>query len=245
MSKEALRTLLSGREDPAILYCKAHAPYDGCWWEPNYWLFKEGELFPIYVSGNAYKWFGLNQELTAYDVIMHGTIADAFVEVIEENASGPYPAYDGWELEEIDEIDPNPNNLNTMTVILGNHGLDGPVWQCHYCEEHHRGVAKFLGYEGNGGVGIWLSMPTCERCFGELRWCEGCHFTVMPEDGKCPSFGCQDLDPQPPMHPLKEEEDDEAKKFGLDGSKFLAPGEACGPPPVIVIMKKMKEEADG
>ena len=238
-----MRELFAEREEPAILSCRSHVPYDGCWWEPNYWLFKDGEVFPIYVSGKAYKWCGLDKEPTAYDVVMHGTILDAFIEVMEQGDN-----YDTWELEDIDEVDPNPNNMNTMTVILDHHGLKGPVWVCYYCGEPHVGIAKFLGAEGNGGVGIWLTNPCCDECFSALRYCDRCYCTILPEeDGTCPSFGCQDLDEDEEpgeLHPLNEDEDDEAVKFGMDGRRFLADGEGAGPPPVIFIMEKGATDED-
>jgi len=241
--ERTLKELLEGREEPCILYCRSHVPYDGCWWEPNYFLFKEGEVFPIYVSGKAYGWLGFKKLDNAIDVVLHGTIAAAFVEVMEGGN------YDTWELEEIEEIDPNPNTLNTMTTILDLHDLKGPIWHCHSCGEPYQGIAKFLGSQGNGGVGIYLSMPTCLDCFRALRWCERCYCTVtLDEDGTCPSFGCKDLDDDEEpgeLTPLDEVEDDEAVKFGLDGRRFLADGYACGPPPVIVIMTKGATDEEG
>lgn len=233
----SLKELLEGRTEPAILSCKAHVPHGGCWWEPNYFLFRGGEVFPIYVSGRAYSWCGFDKLHSASDIILHGTPTSDFVEMMEQGDH-----YDTWELKEIDEIEPNPNNMNTMTVILRHHELEGPVWSCDYCGESYRGIAKFLGSTGNGGAGIFLTNPCCAECFSALRWCWRCYCTVTPnEDGSCPSYGCQDLDEgEEPgvLRPLDPNEDDEAVRFGLDGRRFLADGEACGSPPVLVIMTK-------
>ena len=222
----ALRGDLIGRDKAAVLSCKSHTPYEGCWWEPNYWLLHEKLIYPIHVSGRAYELCGFSGGVA--DVLMHSNAIEKFVELLDEE-----DRYDGWEIEEIDDIEPNPNTLNSMTAILSNHGLLGPIWTCEYCDKRHRGIAHFLGYTGNGGVGVWLTDPCCDSCFDALRWCEGCYSTVLPEDGFCPSASCQDMEEPASLNPLDPNEDDQAVAFHMTGGQFTLDhnGEPYGDPP--------------
>ena len=55
--EDDVKTEIGNRDGPIALYCSARSPYDGCWHEPNYWLVKEDEVFPLYISGRAFDWW--------------------------------------------------------------------------------------------------------------------------------------------------------------------------------------------
>jgi hypothetical protein len=210
-----MREDLEKRSDPAILSCRAHTPYSGCWWEPNYWLLHKKLVYPLYVTGGAYSICAVG---SLADVLMRGCVIEAFIERLGDDDD-----YDRWEIEEIGEIEPNPNNLNTLTAILANHGLQGPIWTCSTCGRSFRGIARFLGYTGNGGVGIWLQEPCCEECFRALRWCETCTQVVLPVDGRCAGID-EDESESHVLHAFVAGEDDQAEVFHMTGHHYLLEG---------------------
>ena len=211
---------LKGLTAPVVLRCTAVAPYEGCWEEPNHWLLKDRKFFPLYVSGIASQLFLLNSVEAALRPISW----DDFVDTMREYDD----RYTEWDYENPGDRAPGNNYLNAMTVLLHRHGVQSPKWNCVECSRDHQGVAHFLSYRGNGGVGIFLEMPVCDECFDAQELCASC-YSGVDEEGYCESCdGCMGVCPP----------EDQAVEFGLDGSKFLAAGESQGPPPVIVIMSK-------
>jgi hypothetical protein len=227
------------KSEPCILQCSANAPYDGCRYEPNYWLLKEGLVYPIYVSGRAYKWFDLNTCESPGSIIMHSTDVEGFVQRMDDMGRGEY---DDWEVFSIDDVSPNPNALNAMTMILNTHEVDLPSWGCDICGQCCTGLVRWLGYTGNGGIGVTLTDPCCQQCFDQLRWCDSCfrHVTAKWDSKKdelvCPEYDLDDDE----KHELSEVVD-EAESFGLTGYEFLGPdGDAEGLDGVsIVIAQKI------
>ena len=231
MELKEVKKLVSEVEEPHIVSCRCHVPYEGYWWEMNYWLFKEGQFYPLYVSGKIYNVFGFNEK-SKEEILTEGIAKQHYFDIMESSTQ-----YDTWDVEALSEIKPDYNSINNMTAIVETyHGLQGPVWECNFCQKEHHGIAHFLGSYGNGGVGSLLSTPCCDNCFNTLRWCLECTLIVMPEDGKCPVCSSDRFEPLC-------DEDDEAKGLRLDGSAFLAPGALCGPKPVVVILTKKEEDA--
>lgn len=205
---------------PYILVCRASGPYDGCFWEYNYWLQKNRKFYPLHVSGYVLKLFiSPDVSVEDYSRQKNGVREHIFLEWADSTNR-----YSDWTIEKIEECCVAYNKLNSITTLLHYHELEGPQWDCSICEETHTGLAKFLGYEGNGGVGINLTDPCCTSCFDEAEYCEGCWSTVTPDEkGLCPNcgeeteFGNEDLQ-------------DEAENFGMDGSKTLSALEVYEPP---------------
>jgi hypothetical protein len=216
---ESLRTIT----EPRLVRCIAEMPYDGCWCEPNFWLWQDGFMRPLFVSGRLYDDLFKGRDL---ETILEGVSLDAFLEALR----------DRWCYEDF-EILPTTvgvgnNWLNTLTVLMARHGIEEtPVWTCKECGKDHSGVAAFLGYRGNGGIGINLESPCCRDCFDAIQICPTCGRQVTWEEdqSQCPCCGPVE-DPEPA--------EDQAVSFGLDGRRFLRPGEEQGPPPVIVIVQK-------
>lgn len=228
MESEVRDRLMSDQKGPFALLCTALAPYDGCWHEPNYWLVKDHKVYPLYISGEAWDLFQFSNYDTPW---MHGTHFMTFLRKMEESSR-----YEDWGLIEVEdwELD-NYNILNSVTVIMMLHQVTSPKWKCGICWKTCRGRAKFLGYRGNGGVGVFLEDPCCSSCFSNIKWCDTCCSTVsVDEYGNCPNDNDDDG-----YHELTNVED-EAEQFGLTGMKFLGPdGDAEGLEGVsIVVMTK-------
>jgi hypothetical protein len=213
---------------PMIVECNAIAPYPGCWHEPNYWVASWDLVIPLYVSGQLQK--ELCRELRA------GPKIKEFIEWIT-GCPGNY--YEDWEILETQKLSPPYNLHNSIINQLQKWGCPPdllPYFHCDQCGAQSRGHARFLGYRGNGGVGIELTHPVCEECFGKMEWCEDCGDTVMPENGMCPGYDASDEDGR--HHHLSDLED-EGEKFGM-GPDAGVLEHAEGPPPVVVIWQKGK-----
>jgi hypothetical protein len=222
---------MRGAKDPLFVTCEARAPYSGCYHEENLFALVKGEVFPLYVSGKAGAEGDWNIPL--FDLRDHSVRVDLeeFVEYMEEQDQ----YYDSWEVCPIEEAHCEDNLHNTVTVLLHNLGLPGPSFCCDECGRELRGLTKFLGYHGNGGVGVVLTNPCCSECFEDLEWCDSCVTHVMPQDGFCPDWEEADDPDDQEEHELSPAED-EAAKFGMDGSRVLLRAE--GTPPTIVIIQK-------
>jgi hypothetical protein len=168
---------------------------------------------------------------------MHGVHFMDFLLHMEEGGD----RYDDWEIQDPEDwrLD-NYNVLNSITVLLMQHQVQLPKWQCDSCGEDCRGRAKFLSYRGNGGIGVYIDDPCCSTCFNLIKWCNHCFSYVVPnESGACPN--CSDPDSNHfGKEPRFSDPQDEAEGFGLTGTKFLGPdGDAEGLEGVsIVIMSK-------
>jgi len=204
---------------PVVLSCQSIAPYSGCWEEPNHWLLKDGQLYPLYVSGVLYAVLGY-EGLAAHDVIMKATPLQEFI----EQALAHQSRYSEWRWAGTGEVDLGENYHNIVTVILDRHNVPTPKWVCDTCGDTYQGVAHFLGYRGNGGIGIFLRDYCCGDCLGSSEYCSVC-------DHKTEAGWCEHCEDDVRTYGSE----DQAPRFGLDGSQFLGPGESQGPPPVIVI----------
>ena len=230
-----METLVEALQEdgPLVLVCSSGHPYSGCFHEPNYWLFKDSIVYPLYISGHASAHFGYKHlDGDVDDIIeelMHGVDVVRFLGYMELHSE-----YSRWESTPPEEFEPDYNRLNTITAILHHHKVDLPVWNCEMCENECTGVAKFLSYRGNGGVGIVLTDPVCDRCFYDRRWCDECGEVVEPSDDVCPNDNDDEDESGHTLVPLT----DCGKQFGLDGSSFLRPGEADGIRGISVVITK-------
>jgi len=230
--------ILADQKGPLVVQCTANVPYIGCYHEPNYWLLKDSSIYPLYISGDAWSKFRLGEQVSTWlegieEIHLHRV---HFLEVMEG-----WDRYDDWDVRELENwhLD-NYNVLNMITAVLTCHELPTPIWRCSVCKKDCRGLAKFLGYRGNGGIGIFLEDPVCDDCFHDtVRWCEGCcRYINVTGRGWCP-HDTGDLDEDAVEHRLHLP-DDQAEAFGLTGRQFLGPdGDAEGLRGVsIVIMQK-------
>ena len=221
-------TLMKEKHSELILTCTSHTPYDGCWHEPNYWVLTDHRVYPLYISGKIYgTWYNGDREPW-----LHGIPWMNFLLEMERRQN----EYDDWETFDPEEWElENYNVLNSITVILFIHEVTPPKWTCTICGEECRGRAKLLSYRGNGGIGVCMEDPCCDRCFYEHKWCDTCNGYVRPTEmveikdvnGK---FGGGRI---PPQCPNAGDEDegyhklwdmtDEGAAFGLTGDKFLGP----------------------
>jgi hypothetical protein len=201
-------------EGPKIISCTAHAPYSGCWHEPNYWLLYEDGIRPLYVTGSLYTAL-LPKEMEPSRVpYLHFTLEE-FCKAVD------LYYYNDFDIYDISEIDVSPNNLNGITAILSVLGLKGPVWECDICDSKFTGIARFLGYHGNGGIGIVLTNPCCDDCFRNLAFCGQCGATDKAGYNDLGELYCTRCESTAEVYPLDDEEDDNARAFGLTGSSFL------------------------
>lgn len=227
--KSELKKVLEDPKGPYVMQCNARTPYSGCWHEPNCWLVKDHKVYPLYISGDAWKRFEFEKYRPPW---LHGVHFMSFLHAMEEMED----RYDEWELIQPEdwELD-NYNVLNSITVLLMQHQVPLPKWTCSICDEVCRGRAHFLGYQGNGGIGIFLEDPCCSSCFNEIKWCERCGYVKPDVLGFCPNIE----DDEDQRHELYDASD-EAEQFGLTGMRFLGPdGDAEGLEGVsIVIMQK-------
>lgn len=222
-----LKTMLEDPKGPLVFQCNARAPYSGCWNEPNYWLLKDQKIYPLYISGEAWDRFEFSKHEPPW---MHGIHFMSFMHAMEEMGD----LYDEWELIYPDEWDlDNYNVLNAITVLLMVHQVELPKWTCSICGGTCRGRAKFLGYRGNGGIGVLLENPCCSDCFYEIKWCERCGY--VKADEVCPNKEDEE------GHELHDPSD-EAEKFGLTGTRFLGPGGDAEGLEGVSIMTMQKEE---
>lgn len=212
--------VLEDPKGPYALSCTSHAPYDGCFHEPNYWLVKNQKVCPLYISGESWSWFNFWNVNKPW---MSGTHFLTFLEKM--SSSHAQGKYDDWEYIDLENWEfENYNVLNTITVILMQHQVPLPKWACTQCSEPCRGRAKFLSYRGNGGIGIFLEDPACSTCFSKIRWCEVCEKQIVLEGEEldCPNGDEKEIHT---LHPVE----DEGENFGLTGEKFLEPnGDAEG-----------------
>ena len=243
VNNEILDIVKDLKDDASLIIgCTAIGPYGGCFHEPNYWLFKERRIYPLYVSGPASKYFRYD-EITGepeevVEELMKGLDADLFFNYMSYNE-----AYTDWETSEPELFSLNYNLLNAVMALLHHHKVELPKWECTKCGEECTGIAKFLGYTGNGGIGVWVEDPVCEECFNRLRWCSECFSTVEVSDYSeehecdlCPNDDIAGIDRyEKPTHELYPAED-VAVQFGLDGSRFLRSGEAEGIRGVSIII---------
>lgn len=235
MEAEVRDRLLKNPDGPFVLQCMANAPYDGCWHEPNYWLLKDKEVYPLYISGVAWTKF----KFSRYDQPwFHGVYFTSFIKEMED---GLHDRYDEWEILDPDKWHfSNYNVLNSVTVLMTRHQLQPPLWECSECKNMCQGKAKFLSYVGNGGIGVFLKDPVCEECFQQIRWCETCSRYVKVDGvDVCPEED-EDSDlEKAEVHKLHPP-DDQAIAFGLTGDRFLGPdGDVEGLEGVsVVIMQK-------
>ena len=217
MSDE-LKEIFKDQKGPLVLRCSARAPYDGCWHEPNYWLLRDHKVYPLYISGDAWDRFEFAKYRPPW---LHGVHFMSFLHAMEE-MENRYEDWDHFDPEDW-ELD-NYNVLNSITVLLMQHQVPLPKWTCSVCSETCRGRPKFLGYRGNGGIGVFLEDPCCTKCFHEIKWCEDCGLVEPRECGVCPN-----LEPQDDRGHVLHDVEDEAEQFGLTGRKFLGPyGDAEG-----------------
>ena len=222
------RILYNDQKGPFVIQCTANAPYIGCYHEPNYWVLKDSKIYPLYISGDAWTKFKLGDHVPPW---AKGAHFIHFLEVMEE-----WDRYDDWDVKELESwhLD-NYNVLNTITGVLAFHQLPTPIWSCSVCKNDCRGFARFLGYRGNGGIGVFLEDPICSDCFHNvIRWCnECCRYVKVTEDGLCPQ---DTAEVEHVLYPP----DDQAEAFGMTGRQFLGPdGDAEGLQGVsIVIMQK-------
>lgn len=268
--KEFVKELLQLKRTTKIIRCCANAPYSGCFSEPNYWLLKAtSRIHPIYVSGEAYKWFGFDKMKNANEIVTAGVPLLTFCEKMEQDV-GTYRRYEDHEILDVWDVDWNPNVLNSATMIcmlLNGRDADDqgnlylPRWECSICGEVCAGVARFLGYTGNGGVGIILKDPCCQQCFSSIQFCGHCYKYVTPvvpkdEYDNRDQIALQNVDMERntddqellcPNCELDEDQEQElsepedcAVQFGLDGTKFLDPdGDEQGLEGIsIVILRK-------
>jgi hypothetical protein len=235
--EEMKKELMSSRDKTVVLECTAIGPYDGCFHEPNYWLLKDRSIYPLFISGKAWDWF----EFAKYDPPwMHDVPLLDFLDSMEET-----DRYNQWEI-----IDPEKwelthyNVLNSTTVLMSQHQAPLPTWYCDRCGNKCTGRAKFLGYCGDGGIGIHLEDPVCDECFNKIRWCDDCIRYVEPvnegdEYNDEEIYVCPNKDEDDDRKHKLYEVEDEAIGFGLTGDKFLLDGDADGLEGVaIVIMQK-------
>lgn len=222
MSKKISEEALSPewRGTPYILVCRASAPYSGCFWEYNYWLHKERKFYPLHISGYVLKLF-TNPDVSVEDYSLEksGVREHTFLEWADSTNR-----YSDWSIEKIDECTVAYNTLNSITALLHYHKLEGPPWDCSICKKTHTGMARFLGYKGNGGVGINLTDPCCDDCFDSHAWCDECCSIVKRATGSCPQCSGDLSDNK-----------DEAEDFELDGSRTLCALDIHEPPPSILL----------
>ena len=220
----ALKTI-SG---PLILECSAVSPYPGCRYEANYWLASIDRVIPLYVSGL------LRKELCK-EFRFVGPSVNEFIEWI---TGYPGAYYEDWDIVESSEFSPPYNLFNSIFNQLKRWRCPPdalPYFCCDQCNAKRRENARFLGYCGNGGVGIELTHPVCEECFKKLKWCMSCNETVMPLGGICPGYDYSE-DGMTRYHHFSDPED-EGVKFGM-GPDAGVLDRAEGPPPVAVIWQK-------
>lgn len=237
---------LRERKEPAVIYCMAHAPYDGCFHELNYWLLKQNQVYPLYVSGRIYKELGLNATEQPW---LQPTDVDCFIKYLLASPTYTYTDVEVWELG---TWTPMNEVLNSTTVILNQHEVVTPRWTCSKCNSEYRGRVFFLGYTGNGGIGIRLTEPVCEDCFysdghceehGSVRcnggvWCPSCQrfmdeldtpLHVTDNGPRCPRCDTKVVEVAEDHCPICSEpldpQEDAATIFELDGQRFMVGGQ--------------------
>lgn len=205
------------KNSTCVFECKAHSPYAGCFYENNYWLLKDNLVYPLYVSGVAC-------ELLDLPKITDGVGPHKFLVTMIKNPS----RYSDWDAVPINELEVGSNLLNSITKLMLKHELKPPTWCCSICLEDCVGYAHFLGYTGDGGVGIILTDECCDDCFKKIRWCGNCGYygaPVIPE--MCPK--CEEFD-------YLCDPDDYAETFGLAGEALDSDGDSQGIKGVSVVI---------
>lgn len=159
-----------------ILEVKHHAPYDGAFWEWNYfWAEMRGSkiksMRPIYAKNQP----------DPIPVIMNGELVDVLrsrgssgshhvmtVEIANGLLDG---SYHGWVFDEAElhSIDKSlhkhvPNNhIPAFWRAMDDMGKKF-TWKCETCGETTAEPLYIAGYRGNGGVGIEICGWVCENC---------------------------------------------------------------------------------
>jgi hypothetical protein len=255
--KEKLAELDHGKN--WIVECVSKAPYNGCWYEPNYWLLKGGDVFPLYISGTVAHDLGIDCSADKSPWLTATSLEEWLVYM------DSHDRYQDWEVINPEEWElKNYNVLNAVTAILVQHEVHTPKWDCDICKESCAGLAKFLGYRGNGGVGIMIEDPCCESCFDSIRWCNSCYRYVkynkldgedIDEDDEDDedsydeeghfnrNFICENYDPEESEKHELCRATDEAEKFGLTGDRFLGPdGDAEGLQGICIVIATKKPD---
>ena len=173
-----------------IMEVKHHAPYDGCFWEYNYFLIEHDEhspevlykYTPIYNSGaTKHRLMLLSSAVELYGAALIG----------DDNAKAPKQwFYSDPRIHELDDSlwDKLPTNLIPTFHTFFNGGLYGETehneetgftfkWNCETCGMTANYPLYMSGYTGNGGIGINVSGWICENCpdlDDTTVWCPTC-----------------------------------------------------------------------
>jgi hypothetical protein len=163
------------------LYQYRGGGYDGCIWEWNFFLFKDGgeeedDFYDIYSSGNA----GISTQNEARKYIKEHHEDEHFYE------------YDLDKEDDIKEFEEENNSTNVGRVCdLVNTYLEKEVmfFHCTYCGakvypiNHHEYPSYFYddqNYSGDGGIGIVFHACLCEECYHNR--CDKCGSIIQPPD---------------------------------------------------------------
>lgn len=218
-----------------LLRCRAQAPYEGCWYEQNFWMISgKGQIHPIYVSGKIGSDLIKKLFNSMDDAVQTGIGTEVFVEWLRSNYWGDY--YVDFDTFEPKDVDVPYNIINLVRAVLRRFGAESedlPTEQCAHCGEMiEDGPIRFGSYSGNGGVGIDLDDPHCNECFGLLRYCNTCNdyvYLVSDPDGNldCPNR-VKALDEAQEKEPRDDEDDGEDdQEDGADPDHVMDKDDPC------------------
>lgn len=156
--------------DYAILEAKHYAPYDGCFWQYNYWLLtreKEdaetfNEIQAIFTS--EIDSGGWKKETREKAMSPKALIAEA-----EAWLAGKENREIDWWLGSFAVYDVNDTLDNHIPETYWPRFVQevpGFIWHCSKCEKPQSSTPdkKGMSYKGNGGVGIEVTDWLCEDC---------------------------------------------------------------------------------
>lgn len=171
-----------------LISAQAQSPYDGCFWEWNYWLLTADfqTLYPLYVSHRTWKCYECGGTDRAAKSVRQFLIEELL-------HAGNYPAWEDWDvrivtdttdLSDTDKCYIHPNCLPTCFANFEQvaHELQRYnmpfFWKCGACEKLVEGEphSHHGDSHGNGGVGVVFDEAYCEECLAN-----GCTSCGYPE----------------------------------------------------------------
>lgn len=166
-----------------LLKCTAHSPYEGCWYEPNFWFLSPDlvRIAPLYVSHS--KWSAQER----LEMLHEKT---SFRDFVEQFITGEYQNWwDEWEVHIIKKDSVITEHLHPTFVprICHNFGdlkavdFNPPLFKCDNCGELSDEPHTHSGdYYGIGGLAQATDKLYCESCV-----CGGCASCDHPmKDGE-------------------------------------------------------------
>lgn len=187
-----LKETLENVTEEILLKGIAHSPYDGCWYEPNFWHLRqvgeEGDwwVVPLYASTPRWNFGPMGQEAELSVEKDSETLIDFF-------ESG---RVDEWECTPI--FEDTVLNLLIHPVFLERvqqhwpEDATEPLLKCSCCDQEFWGPVFVHGqdYYGCGGVASATSKIYCYECISDS--CQHCGYPFYPdarriEEGDCSS----------------------------------------------------------